>query len=124
MQFLAGEGGAVNAVLADAAAGHDDAIAGQNALGRRRYAADQPGQGADRAAIDQRLAQVARIEIFPTQRVGNAALVAAVNDPLMHLVAQAARMEQAGRHVRRCGERRAKAVTPDIQQQLRAHAGA
>jgi hypothetical protein len=63
VQLLGGEGRAVDAVLADAAAGHDDAVAGQGLLALvAGLAADGGGHGADGAAEDQRLAEEAFVE--------------------------------------------------------------
>ena len=113
----------MDAVLADAAAGHHDVVAGLDELFPAVAVADLARERADRAAVDQRLADVAVVEVFPADGVRDAALVAAVDHALVDAVAEAARMQEAFGDVDRVGERRAEAVAPDVQQQIGALSG-
>ena len=92
------EGGAVDAVAAGAAADGDDPVAGLDLLGR--HAA---GQHADRAAEDQRIGQVARVDGEGAVDRGNAHAIAVVahagDDPLEDALRDAAR--PAGKRVGR-----------------------
>ena len=102
MQLFRREGRAVDAVLADTAAGHDDdvadlrflliALAVRGGLAGRHFGGDQ----ADGAAIDQRLAEVALVEHDGAVDGGDAGLVAAVFHAFAHAFEDAAGMEQAG----------------------------
>ena len=122
-QLLAREGGAVDAVLADAAAGHHYEVAGVGLLELGGLAADLPGQDAEGAAVDERLAEVALVENLPAPGVGDAALIAAVDDALVHAVADAPGVEQPLGQVA-VEEGVAEAVAPHVDLELRAAAGA
>ena len=78
VQFLGGEGGAVDAVLADAAAGHDDLVAGHGELVLAWLAEVLGRHDAHRAAEDQGLAGKALVKDQRTVHRGDAGLVAAV----------------------------------------------
>ena len=99
VQLLGGEGRAVDAVRADAAAGHDDDVAGQGALlvgGLARYG---DGHGAYGAAVDQRFAEVALVKDDGPVHRGDAGLVAAVLHALAHALEHPARVQQPGRQL-------------------------
>ena len=93
-QFGRAERGAVNAVAAGAAADGHDQVAGLRLL-ERLVARDQ----ADVAAVDQRVAQVARVEVDRAVDGGNAHPVAVVahagDDALASRAADAARRAAA-----------------------------
>ena len=124
VQFFAGKGRAVDAVLADPAAAHHDQVAGLDGLACAGHAVHRLGQSSDRAAVDQRLADVTRIEILPAVAVRDAGLVAAVDHALVDAVAQPPRMQQPFRHIRLLRKRRTEAVAPDVDQQIRPLPGA
>ena len=105
VQLFRREGRAVDAVLADTAAGHDDDVADlrfllialarlavRGGLAGGHFGGDQ----ADGAAIDQRLAEVALVEHDGAVDGGDAGLVAAVFHAFAHAFEDAAGMEQAG----------------------------
>ena len=122
-QFGRGEGGAVDPVLPDASADHHDPVAGGRLLDVRGTPRRLDRHPADRAAVDQRLAEVPLVEVLPAARVRHARLVAAVDHAGVDAVADAARMEQP-RGKRAFVVRRAEAVAPDVREQLGAEAGA
>ena len=118
MQLFAGEGRTVDAVLADASAGHDNEVARLDGFRGARNFADHFREGAEGSAVDERFADVAFIEAFPADSVGNAALVSAVDHALVNAVAEAARVEQTFGNVLRVGERRAETVAPDVDEKI------
>ena len=123
MQCLGGERRAVNAVLADASAGHDHAVATADGFFLGRLAVERDGQAAERAAKDERLADEPFVESLEATRPRYAALVAAVDHPVMHAIANAARVHEAFGEVAII-ERRTEAVAPRVEKQFAAHAGA
>ena len=98
VQFLGRERRAVNAVLADASAAHDNQVAGPRAL----FVAGLPGDGAGNDAAGtaehERFAKEPFMKHDGAVDVGNAALVAAVLDAPVHAAQDPPRMEQAGRN--------------------------
>ena len=123
VQFLGGEGGAVDAVLADAAAGHDDDVAHFGLLFPALAAVDVGGDHTHGAAVDQGLAQVAFIEDQGAVDGGDAGLVAAVFHAFAHAFQHAAGMQQArGQFLVIEGGGEAEHV--GVADQFRAHAGA
>jgi hypothetical protein len=99
VQLLGGEGRAVDAVLADAPAGHDDAVAGQGLFFVAGASGDLGRHGADRAAEDQGLAQEAFVKDDGPVDRGDAGLVAAVLHALAHAFEDPARVQQARRQL-------------------------
>ena len=122
-QLLGGEGGAVDAVLADAAAAHDRPVAHLDLLALGGAAVDLDGDGAHGSAVDQRLAQVALVEALEPAAVGDAGLVAAIDHPFVYAVANTAGVHQPLGDLL-VVEGRAEAVAPDIGNQRGAHARA
>ena len=110
---------AVDAVLARAPAGQHHEIARRDFLFPRRFAAVVVLQDAAGAAVDQRLARVARIEGDGAVDRRHARLVAALLDALPHAREDAARMELA-RQQRHDGIRQAEAQNVGVEEQRRA----
>ncbi len=85
----------MNPVRTDSTADHDHGIPGPGVLLFARLAVDRHRQGADGAAEDERLAEIAAVEDLPASSVGDSTLVAAVDDAEMDPVADPLRMQQA-----------------------------
>jgi len=107
----------VDAVGADPPSGHHHQVAGTRALLLARTSRDLDRKRSDRAAEDERLAEVPVVEQLPAAAVGDAALIAAVDHPVVHAVADPARVEEP-RGDRAVVEGRAEAVAPDVDQQV------
>ena len=114
----------MDTVFADAAAAHDDQVAGIDGFGSTGNAVDGLGQNADSTAVDQRLADVAGVEVFKAVAVGDTGLVAAVDNAFVDTVTQTAGMQQAFGNIFVFGEGRSEAVTPDVDEQIRTLTGA
>ncbi len=123
MQFLGRESRAVDAVRADPAAGHNDHVTGQSAFFVRRLTRDLHWHGADGAAVNQWLAEIALVKHDGTVDRGNAGLVAAMLHTFAHTFEYTARMQQAGRKFALM-ERRGKTEHIGVAQQVRADTGA
>ena len=122
-QLFGREGGPVDAVLSDAAAAHDRPVAHFNLFAFGGAAGDLHRNGAHRAAVDQRLAEVAFVKALEAAAVRDTRLVAAVDHAFMYAVANAARVHQTFRNLP-IVKRRSETVAPDIRNERRAHAGA
>ena len=123
MQFFGRKSRAVNAVFADASAGHDDHIARFYFLGVRRFAIELRGHDAGGAAVNQGFAKIPFIKNNAAVDRGNAAFVAAVFHAFAHAFVNTARMQNAGRQFLFV-KRRGKAKDIGIENQFCAHAGA
>ena len=113
----------MNAVFADAAAGHDDQVAGFDFFLMRWFSVDARGHDAGGAAINQRFAQESFVKNNAAVDRGNAAFVSAVFHAFAHAFVNAARMKNARRQFLFM-KRRGKAEDIGIENQFCAQAGA
>jgi len=95
MELFRRERGAVNPVLADAAARHDDQVAGDDFLRMCGFAVETGRHDPGGAAVNEGLAEIPLVEDDAAVDRGNAALVAAVLDALANALVDAARMQDA-----------------------------
>ncbi len=123
MKLFRGEGGAVNAVLADAPSDHDDMIADLGLLFVARTVAHPCRHEGGGSTVHQRLAGEPLIENDGAVDRGNAALVAAMLDPFDDSFEDSSGVEQP----RRQGlvvKGRGKAEDVGVENQPGAKAGA
>ncbi|KAF5037391.1 hypothetical protein DSECCO2_565120 [anaerobic digester metagenome] len=114
----------MDAVLADAAAGHDDAVAREGPLLVARPAGHGGRHGADGAAEDQGFAQEALVEDDGAVDRRDARLVAAVLHALAYALEDAARVQQARRQLAFMeggGEAEHVGVAQEVGAHARAH---
>jgi len=97
VQFFGRKGGAVDAVLADASAGHDNQIARPDVFLMGGFALDARGHDAGRSAVHQGFAQESLVKNNAAVDGRDAAFVPAVFHPLAHPFVNAARMQDARR---------------------------
>ena len=119
VQFGGAERGAVDAIAAGTSADGHDHVAGPGFL-ERHAAGNQPQVSAE----DQRIAQVAGIEIDSPIDRGNAHTVAVVAHARDDTLGHAPRMEHAGRYLVQWRVGRGEAEDVRIADRLGAHAGA
>src|SRR5690606_18213922 len=117
-QLFTGESSPVDPILADATAGHHNQVTRRNLLRMARFTMQLTGQRTHRTTVDQRLAQIAVIEVLPAIAIRDTTLIATLNHPVMHTIANAPRMEQPGRHLLTRRKGRTQAIAPDIDQQV------
>ncbi len=117
-QLDGGKGGPVDTVASGSAADHHDEVAGAGL-----FVAALDGNQADRAAVNERIAEVARIEANGAVDGGNADAVAVIADAGHHPLHDLFRMQHPGRQGFRRRVRRREAKHVRVADRLGPQAG-